>query len=283
MATKKVTSIKERIGGGSERTTSALFGTNENVNRIVQLSVDEFEPNPDQPRQVFDKTALQELGESIKNDGQLQPIIVAVNEDGSYYIVAGERRWRAHRLIGMDTIEAIITDGNPRRIAIIENVQRENLNPFELAESLQKLMESEGFTQQELGKVIGKRQNTVAAVLRLNTLPPTIKKEYPKAEKVSQGVLIEIAQSKTEPEQMKLWDLAKTGRFTVKDARAARGKTKASSPMESVLNQATVLVKRMDKVAMTPGLVKPAQLDELKEKKKEIDRLVRQIVASQEE
>ena len=232
---------------------------------------------------MFDKTALQELGESIKNDGQLQPIIVAVNEDGSYYIVAGERRWRAHRLIGMDTIEAIITDGNPRRIAIIENVQRENLNPFELAESLQKLMESEGFTQQELGKVIGKRQNTVAAVLRLNTLPPTIKKEYPKAEKVSQGVLIEIAQSKTEPEQMKLWDLAKTGRFTVEDARAARGKTKAPSPIESVLNQATVLVKRMDKVAMTPGLVKPAQLDELKEKKKEIDRLVRQIVASQEE
>ena len=137
--------------------------------------------------------------------------------------------------------------------------------------------------QAERGKVIGKRQNTVAAVLRLNTLPPTIKKEYPKAEKVSQGVLIEIAQSKTEPEQMKLWDLAKTGRFTVKDARAARGKTKASSPMESVLNQATVLVKRMDKVAMTPGLVKPVQLDEPKEKKKEIDRLVRQIVASQEE
>lgn len=136
-----------------------------------------IEPNPYQPRMSFDQEALEELSESIKTLGLIQPITVRRKEDGRYQIISGERRFRASKLAGMDMIPAYIRDANDQgmlEMAIVENIQRENLDPIEVAMSYQRLIEECNLTQEQMAIRVGKKRASVTNFLRLLKLPAKI-------------------------------------------------------------------------------------------------------------
>lgn len=146
------------------------------VNEPKQIEIGLIDRNPDQPRKIFDDEALAELASSIKNYGVIQPIIVK-EVDGRYVIIAGERRWRASRLAGLKTIPCIIkeyTEQEISEIAIIENLQREDLNPIESAKAIKSLIAQFNLTQDEVADKIGKSRPAVANTLRLLLLPDAI-------------------------------------------------------------------------------------------------------------
>lgn len=162
------------LGGGLEN----LFRENAAEVRATQtLRLTEIEQNRSQPRKKFDDTAITELAESIRLHGMLQPIVVRPIADGRYQIVAGERRWRAAKRVGLSEVPVIIrdlTDQEVYELALIENLQRENLNPIEEAVGYQTLMEQYQLTQEEIAKAVGRSRSAVANCLRLLNLPQVV-------------------------------------------------------------------------------------------------------------
>lgn len=149
---------------------------NKEIDRVVELNITEVEPMLNQPRKVFDKEKLEELTNSIKEHGVLQPILVVKDENG-YTIVAGERRWRAAKKAGLKEIPAIIkdyTDNKKKQVALIENIQREDLNIVEVATAIKELMDIDGYSQTEVAKITGKNISTVSNLMRLLKLPKPI-------------------------------------------------------------------------------------------------------------
>lgn len=145
---------------------------------IINLEITRIVPGEQQPRRVFNDKSLNELAQSIKEKGILQPIIVRRTGDGTFKIVAGERRWRAATMAGLKKVPVIIKDTAPSdslEIALIENLQREDLNPLETAEAFHRLMKEFNLTQEELSAKVGKERATVANYLRLLKLPEEIK------------------------------------------------------------------------------------------------------------
>ena len=139
------------------------------IDKVVELNMAEVEPMLNQPRKVFDKKKLEELANSVREHGVIQPILVVKNEDG-YNIVAGERRWRAAKIVGLKTIPAIVkdyTDTKKKQVALIENIQRENLNFIEEAKAIDKLIRDYGFTQSQAALHLGMEQPTIANKLRI--------------------------------------------------------------------------------------------------------------------
>ncbi len=200
-----------------------LFKTAADRPRIVEIALRDLHPNPDQPRKTFGEESLIELAASIERHGLIQPITVKHLDNGTYLLVAGERRFRAFERLGRPTIPAIVTMGDAEEIALIENIQREDLNPLEEAEALTRMMDRHNYTQEQLGQVIGKSQAAVSQVLGLLNLPETIKAEYHTAPRSSKSLLVEIAAMKSEAEQLRLWTAIKDGRIAnVKAARAER-------------------------------------------------------------
>ena len=154
-----------------------IVETAETKGDIVEINLSEIRSNPYQPRKVFDQAALEELAQSIKEYGIVQPIIVKKSIKG-YELVAGERRTKAARLAGLTTIPAIIKDFNDQdmmEIALIENIQRENLNPIEEAESYANIIKLRGFTQEEFAEKFGKSRSYVTNLLGLLKLPDRVK------------------------------------------------------------------------------------------------------------
>ena len=141
-----------------------MFGISSEMPRIIEIELTKLRPNPDQPRKRFDEETIKELADSIGQHGLIQPISVVPDQDGGdgFVIVAGERRYRAHQHLGKPTIVAIITKGKSDEIALIENIQREDLSPMDQAEGLASLMERHEYKQEELAKVVGKPRSTVA-------------------------------------------------------------------------------------------------------------------------
>lgn len=149
----------------------------EKQDSIQEIPVQSIEPNPFQPRQDFAPEALQELAESIKVHGIIQPITVRRLEEGKYQIISGERRWQASQLAGLSTIPAYVRTADDQQMlemALIENIQRQDLNPIEIALSYQRLITECGLKQEELGERVGKKRSTVTNYLRLLKLPPDI-------------------------------------------------------------------------------------------------------------
>ena len=141
-------------------------------NSVIEIEIDKVVANPNQPRKVFDETALRELADSIAVHGVIMPIVVNKKGD-KYMIIAGERRWRASKLANKATVPAIVKDYNERQvkeISLIENLQREDLNPIEAANAMKQLMEEYDITQEDLAERIGKSRSAVANTLRLLTL-----------------------------------------------------------------------------------------------------------------
>ena len=167
--------------GGLGRGLDALFADNsveENSSAsAVKLSLNEIEPNKDQPRKTFDEKALSELADSIAQHGVIQPLLVRPMPDGSYQLVAGERRWRAARRAGLSGVPVVIremSDSEMMELALIENLQREDLNPIEEAEGLQQLIHTYGLTQETAAARVGRSRPAIANALRLLSLPTPI-------------------------------------------------------------------------------------------------------------
>ncbi|MBE6742130.1 MAG: ParB/RepB/Spo0J family partition protein [Ruminococcaceae bacterium] len=142
------------------------------------LPINEIIPNKEQPRKTFDEAALNELADSISQHGVLQPLLVRPLPEGSYQLVAGERRWRASRIAGLTEVPVIIkelSDTEAMQLAIIENLQREDLNPIEEAEGLQALIDKCGFNQEEAAASVGKSRPAITNALRLLKLPPEVR------------------------------------------------------------------------------------------------------------
>jgi ParB family chromosome partitioning protein len=203
-----------------------FFKTSPDLPRIIEVDVRRLKQNPDQPRRIIEEKALRELADSIAQHGLIQPIAVAPDSesDDQFIVVAGERRWRACKLLERETIPAVVTEGNPDEIALIENIQRENLTPIEEAEALAKIMERHGYRQQDLGRIVGKAQNTVSETLQLNKLPQTIKDEYRTSDiiNISKSALVELTRIKNKEEQIATWEAFKKSRLTVQTARARK-------------------------------------------------------------
>lgn len=155
--------------------------TNKNSNKtdsgVLEIEIEKIFANPNQPRKHFDEEALNELAASIKTHGIVQPIVLNQQPDGKYMIIAGERRWRAAKICGLKTVPAVIknyTDKQVKEISIIENLQREDLNPIEAARAIKQLMDEYGLTQEAVSERIGKSRSNIANTLRLLTLYPEV-------------------------------------------------------------------------------------------------------------
>lgn len=160
---------------------SALLGdfTEETAEKSAyqQLPIHKVEPNASQPRQDFDEEALAELAASIRDHGVIQPLTVRALPSGYYQIIAGERRWRAARIAGLDTVPAVVIEADDKKameLALIENLQRQDLNPVEEALGYRSLMEDYGMTQEEASRRVGKSRPAVANALRLLSLPEKV-------------------------------------------------------------------------------------------------------------
>ncbi len=158
--------------------------------RVEELSIEQISPNPFQPRKHFDEAALRELSDSIKKHGLLQPIVV-IEKEGGYLLIAGERRLRAHKLANLPTIKAIIANVDIdefrlRELALIENIQRENLNAIELANSYAELIEVHKITHDELSRIVHKSRSQITNTMRLLSLSDYAKKQLVEG-KITQG------------------------------------------------------------------------------------------------
>ncbi len=170
-----MTNKNRRLGRG----LGSLMDTTEigNSSSISEIQIDLIKPNPSQPRTNFENEALEELATSIKELGVISPITLRKNDDDTYMIIAGERRYRASKLVGLETIPAYVrtaSDDQVMEMALIENIQREDLNSIEIALTFYRLMEEYNMTQQKLSERVGKKRATISNYLRLLQLPAEI-------------------------------------------------------------------------------------------------------------
>ena len=176
---------------GLGRGFDAIFADNsvEDIstgNSTTKVKLLDIEPNREQPRKQFDEEALAELSDSIAQHGVLQPLLVRPMPDGGYQLVAGERRWRASRMAGLTEVPVVIrdlTDAQVAELALVENLQRENLNPLEEANGYKELSDKFGYTQEKISEIVGKSRPSIANALRLLNLPEDVQ------EMVSNGSL----------------------------------------------------------------------------------------------
>jgi ParB family chromosome partitioning protein len=200
-----------------------------------EFPIEAIKPNPGQPRKYFNETALKELSESIKSKGILQPIVVQFDLDNNAILVAGERRYRASLMAGLKTIPGIVTTGDPDEIALIENIQREDLKPIEEAEGYARLMKKHDYTQEQLAKVVGKGRTTITETLSLNNLPDKLKKECLRVD-IPKRVLIEIARKKSAAKMVELFEQYSTG-FTDNISKT----TKTKQPRKRVVRSKAMI------------------------------------------
>lgn len=222
------------------------------ISELRTISITSIVPNPHQPRRTFEAEALQELANSIKQHGLLQPIVVTQKDDGNYELVAGERRWRASQSLGLTEITALVrsyTDQHKLELALIENLNREDLNPLEIATAYLKLQQQFNMTLEEIGKAAGgKAISTVSNSLRLLSLPENAKKALINNE-ISEGharQIVAIQEPEVQQELLDLilqngWSVRKAEQFVIgykegtKNREAAAAKTKTETPATQAL------------------------------------------------
>lgn len=219
--------------------------------QISEIDLRDLRPNPYQPRQVFDEEKIAELAKSIRQSGVFQPIIVRKSKIKGYDIIAGERRFRASKLAEKETIPAIVRDMDDvgmMQVAVLENLQREDLSPLEEAEAYQMLMKNLGLTQAELSEKLGKSRSYIANYLRLLTLPAIVKQEVQK-NNLSMGQARTLLGLKTEKTMLKLANRAIKESLTVrqieklvaeenKRQQKKQQKTRKALPPEEIFYQA---------------------------------------------
>lgn len=168
---------KRGLGRGLDALFGDLAPKTKPMSEMAEVAISSIEPNPLQPRSAFDEEALQELASSIAQLGVIQPITLRRRADGKYTIISGERRWRASQMAGLETLPAYIRevdDENLHAMALVENIQRQDLNAIEIALGMQRLVEECGLTQEAMAEKVGKKRSTVSNYLRLLSLPSEV-------------------------------------------------------------------------------------------------------------
>lgn len=227
---------KKQSGLGKGLGALMLENNTDSMVSTDTLAVNDIIPNKEQPRKTFDEAALQELADSIKQHGVLQPLLVRPLTTGGYQLVAGERRWRASRLAELKEVPVIIkdlSDTEAMEIAIIENLQREDLNPIEEAEGLQALIDKCGFTQEEVATSVGKSRPAITNALRLLRLPEEVR-QMTKDGDISAGHARALLAFDNEPMMLECAKQIVDKKLTVRDVekmakRPKTSKIKASS------------------------------------------------------
>ena len=190
------------------------------------LELSRLLPDPEQPRKFFDEQALAELQASIASHGVLQPILVREGNEGMCYIVSGERRYQASKNAGLETIPAIVTDGEPAEIAIVENLLREDLTAIEEAEAIERLRSIHDYGLRELSVALGKAESTLSGIISLNRLPAAVKDDCRNDPKAVLGILMEIAKQKTPEKMLALYTKYKESGLTRGEIRKIAAKPK---------------------------------------------------------
>lgn len=184
---------------------------------LVAISAD-----TNQPRKSFNEVTLNELATSIAKQGVLQPIIIRKNDDENidteFIVIAGERRFRASKIAGLEQIPALFSKGDPEEIALIENLQREDLKPIEEAEAYQRVIDSHKYTHEHLSEIVGKSRTTISELLTLTSLPESVKEQCRTAD-TPKSVLLEIAKIKDYEEMLFLFEKVKNENLTVSKIR----------------------------------------------------------------
>lgn len=225
---------------------------------ILEISVGKLDPNPDQPRQTFDDESLAQLAESIRDQGVLQPLLVLPSAGGRYRIIAGERRFRAGRMAGLDTLPCIVKDIDvihQMEIALIENLQREDLNPMEAAKGIQALMKQCGYTQEKVSARLGKSRPAVANLLRMLSLPDEIT-EMVRDGRLSAGHARVLAGVAGAEEQIRLGRMAADEGMSVRQLEQLASAAKAAKPAKKRKAAAlpAELSELQDKIRVKTGL-----------------------------
>ena len=218
---------------------------------VIQLSLADIDVNTNQPRKVFDEKAMKELADSIKVHGVIQPIIV-VKRGERYMIIAGERRYRASKLVGLTTIPAIVknyTQSEIAEVSLLENLQREDLNPMECARAMRKLMEDFGWTQEKVADRLGKSRPVVANTIRLLNLEPEVIQMIEQG-KISAGHARSLVAVTDKQAQLKLAHQVCAKKLTVRDLEKA---VKTSRNGNTVANQSIELRELVDKMKRILG------------------------------
>lgn len=265
--------FKKKIAGKKTKlATKTLQGSNTNLeNPVFQQYIEGnlykvplkfIEPDPDQPRKHFDKIKLEELATSISSKGVLQPIIVRKNDidkiDADFLIIAGERRYRASKIAKIDIIPVIFSNGDPAEIALIENIQRDDLKPIEEAYAYSRIMESHGYNQNQLSAVVGKARTTINEILTLNKLPEDLKNEC-RTSDTPKNVLLEIAKRKDHKEMIFLYNKVKNENLTVAKIRQlTRPKpVRTIAPMDkrviAKIHEVKRLIPKINRVELSSG------------------------------
>ncbi len=218
--------------GGLGRGLDALMmdSSTEDGSKTVTLHLTDVQPNPDQPRRQFDDEALGELAESIAKHGILQPLLVRPMRDGSYQIVAGERRWRAARMANLSEVPVVIrelSDQQTAELALIENLQREDLNPMEEAKGYQHLMDTYELTQEQVASTVNKSRSAVANAMRLLKLAEPVMQMVEDGS-LSAGHARALLGAQTEEEQLFLAKECVDKQWSVRDIEAMMKKLKAT-------------------------------------------------------
>lgn len=208
--------------------------------KIIPLKI--IKPDPNQPRKVFDTDKMEELTNTVLQHGVLQPIIVRVGDtEDDVWLIAGERRYRAALKAGLTEIPAIISKGNPAEIALIENVQREDLNPIEEANSYKRMIDDFKYTQEQLAMIVGKGRSTITEILSLNNLSEDIKTECLSLN-IPKRNLIELAKINNSKKLISLFNKLKKGLINREDIKKQSTKTiklkdKIISKLKRTLNE----------------------------------------------
>jgi len=203
---------------------------------LREVPVDAIRPNPWQPRTNFDAQELEELAQSIREHGVLQPVLVSLQKDGTFQLITGERRWRAVRLAGMSTVPAMVKETTPRaslELALVENIQRRDLNPLEEAHAFRALLDEHGLTQEQLGQRIGKSRVSITNTLRLLGLPEQVRDALANGS-LTEGHARAILMANGEPQRLRLLERVLGEHLSVRDTEAlAREMNSRRMPVEA--------------------------------------------------
>jgi ParB family transcriptional regulator, chromosome partitioning protein len=190
--------------------------TGYSTGKMYLVNTADIAPNPLQPRQFLEEQAMAELTASVKKLGVLQPVLVRNGgEEGKFVLVAGERRYHAAVAAGLATVPAVLTDGDPLEISIVENLLRENFTAIEEAEAIENLRTAHSYQLSDLSQVLGKAESTLSEILSLNKLPPEVKNDCRKDPRAGRRVLAEIAKEPSEKRMTALYQKCKASGLTV--------------------------------------------------------------------
>jgi ParB family chromosome partitioning protein len=212
------------------------------------VPVDAVRPNPWQPRTHFDEQELRELAESIREHGVLQPVLVSQQPDGTFQLITGERRWRAVQLAGIATLPAMVKEATPQaslELALVENIQRRDLNPLEEAQAFRQLLDEHGLTQEQLAQRVGKSRVKITNTLRLLHLPGVVRAALLDGS-ITEGHARAILMATGEMSRLRVLERVLTDHLSVRDTEALARETNAARAREAALVRGDPDVERLE-------------------------------------